>query len=78
MKARHECGRNGWQECTTCRLRIHQVGCSTRRRKGIDCDLTCMPSKVEVDEPCMPHSADDRCVCTDGKASERDISEMCE
>jgi len=37
MTTIHACGKNGWAECTVCRGRIHQVGCTTRKRPQIDC-----------------------------------------
>ena len=34
--------------------------------------------KRRIENVMMPHSEDSRCICTDGKANQRDITEMCE
>jgi hypothetical protein len=37
MKRECYAGRGGWQICTVCRGRIHNIACSTKRRASIDC-----------------------------------------
>ena len=35
---RHDCTTDGeWAHCTVCNGRIHKEGCTTRRKKQIDC-----------------------------------------
>ena len=34
----HQCKqKNGWAECTACGGRIHLPGCTTKKKKEIDC-----------------------------------------
>jgi hypothetical protein len=36
-KPRHECRREGWQDCTACAGRVHEPGCTSKRDPSIDC-----------------------------------------
>jgi len=34
---RHHCGKNGWSLCVACLGRIHEQGCTSKKRPDRDC-----------------------------------------